>query len=470
MPPEKTEVSTMSITKEFENTYHNWVGIEKAIARIEEAEMGAEMLDLMARLFPICRSITGDGVRQTLAGLSHRIDLNVQEVPTGYRAFDWIVPKEWNINDAYVKNEKGERIIDFQKSNLHVLGYSTPMSGIKTRDELIPHLYTKPEQPDAIPYLTSYYEERWGFCLSEEHLQTLPDGPYEVLIDSNLKDGQLTFGDSVLPGCSNEEILFSTYMCHPSMCNDNLSGPVLSSFIYEVLSQWNLNYTYRFVFVPETIGALVYLSQNGEHLRQHLKAGYVLTCVGDAGPFTYKRSKRGDTDADKVAEHCLRHIGLGSKAEILDFFPTGSDERQYCSPGFDLPVGSLVRSMYGNYPEYHTSLDDLNFVSADGMAGSFEQCLRVVQTHEINKVYLNLSPNGEPQLGRRGLYSTTGAKTDTADSSGRLRMMYLLAYCDGARDLVDIASMTEWPAWEFVPEIKALMEAGLLSTIESVDG
>ena len=441
-----------------------WTDIEKAIALVDENQVGTQMWELMARLFPTCRSISGNGIRETLATLSEHIDLTIQEVPTGYQAFDWKVPQEWNISDAYVKNERGERVVDFQKSNLHVLGYSTPISGVMTLDELRPHLYSKPDQRDAIPYLTSYYEERWGFCLSQEHLEALTDGRYHILIDSSLKDGHLTFADAVLPGASEKEILFSTYVCHPSMCNDNLSGPVLSAFLYQALTRWDLRYTYRFVFVPETIGALVYLSQKGDHLRENLHAGYVLTCVGDAGPFTYKRSRRGDTEADKVAEHCLRHVGPESVVEVLDFFPTGSDERQYCSPGFDLPVGSLVRSMYGRYPQYHTSLDDLDFVSTEGMAGSLKQYLRMVQTHELNRVYLNLFPHGEPQLGRRGLFPTLGAGTDSQTSNERI--MYLLAYSDGTRDLVDIANMTAWPAWEFVPEIIALMEAGLLGTQE----
>lgn len=437
-----------------------WSCPERALARLDAEHTGEAMMGLMARLFPICRSITGDGVRETLSILRERIDLKIEEVPSGYKAFDWTVPLEWNIRDAYVKNERGERVIDFKESNLHVLNYSVPVSATMTLEELRPHLHTRPEQPDAIPYLTSYYEESWGFCLSNDRLDALPEGRYEVVIDSSLTDGLLTYADAVLPGESEREILFSTYICHPSMANNELSGPVLAAFLYKILAQCELRYTYRFAFVPETIGALVYLSKQGDHLRQNLHAGYVVTCVGDDGPYTYKRSRRGDTVGDKVAEHCLKHLGEVSEVKVLDFFPSGSDERQYCSPGFDLPVGSLMRSMYGTYPEYHTSLDNMQFVSSQGIAGSLRTYLQLVQVHELNAVYLNTSPYGEPQLGRRGLYPKLGAQAHTAEPVER--MMYLLAYSDGTKDLVDIANLAGRPAWEFAPEIRALREAGLL--------
>lgn len=442
----------------------SWEALEQAIAGVDTQGLGNQMIDLVSRLFPICRSITGDGVRESFRILAERAPLTIHEVPTGYQAFDWVVPQEWNIRDAYLKNEMGERSIDFRESNLHVLNYSAPISTVMTLDELRPHLHSKPEMPNAIPYLTSYYERRWGFCLSQTQLDALPDGRYEVVIDSTLDDGHLTFADSVLTGGSKEEILFSTYICHPSMCNDNLSGAVLAAFLQEFLAQFELRYTYRFVWVPETIGALVYLAQMGDHLRQNLVAGYVMTCVGDAGPFTYKRSRRGDTVADKVAEHCLQYVEAGTKTQVIDFFPSGSDERQYCSPGFDLPVGSLVRSMYGTYDQYHTSLDDLDFISANGMAGSLKQYLRIIQTHELNRTYLNLSPYGEPQLGRRGLYPTLGAGTDQLESVDKLT--YLLAYADGTKDLVDIANLAGIPAWQLAPEIKSLQEAGLLGIAE----
>ena len=438
--------------------------LDDAIARVDAGEFGRDMMDLMSRLFPICRSISGGGLRETLSILGDRIDLNIHEVPTGYQAYDWTVPKEWNIRDAYVKNERGERVIDFRQSNLHVLNYSVPVSATMTLDELRHHLYTKPDMPEAVPYLTSYYEERWGFCLSQNQLDALPDGRYEVLIDSSLTDGNLTYADAVLPGASEREILFSTYICHPSLASDNLSGPVLTAALYGILARSDHWYTYRFVFVPETIGTLVYLSRNGDHLRQSLHAGYVVTCVGDAGPYTYKRSRRGDSMADKVAEHCLSHIKGEESARVIDFFPRGSDERQYCSPGFDLPVGSLMRSMYGTYPEYHTSLDNMEFVSPQGIAGTLMAYMRLVQVHELNRVYLNLSPYGEPQLDRRGLYPTLGAQ---GNGNGAVeRIMYLLAYSDGTKDLVDIANLANQPAWEFAPEIQALLDVGLLGIQE----
>ena len=437
-----------------------WSCLERALDQLGTDDLGQEMMELMARLFPICRSITGDGVRETLKVLRERIDLKIEEVPSGYKAFDWKVPREWNIRDAYVKNERGERVIDFKESNLHVVSYSVPVSATMTLEELRPHLYPKPELPDAVPYLTSYYDESWGFCLSQRQLDAMPEGRYEVLIDSSLTDGHLTYADAVLPGKSEREILFSTYICHPSMANNELAGPVLAAFLYQLLAQCELRYTYRFAFVPETIGALVYLSKHGDHLRRNLEAGYVVTCVGDDGPFTFKRSRQGDTVADKVAEHCLRRLGEASEVKVLDFFPSGSDERQYCSPGFDLPVGSLMRSMYGTYPEYHTSLDNMEFVSAEGIAGALKAYLRLVQAHELNAMYVNTSPYGEPQLSRRGLYPKLGAQTHIPEAVER--MMYLLAYSDGTKDLVDIANLAGRPAWEFAPEILALQDAGLL--------
>jgi len=442
-------------------------GIAEAIDRADWDSIAADMMDTMSRLFPICRSITGDGNWKTLETLQDRISLQLHEVPTGYQAFDWTVPKEWNVRDAYIKDSQGNKIVDFQESNLHVLNYSTPVSATMTLEDLKPYLYANPAHPGAVPYVTSYYEQRWGFCLSQDQLNQMPDGNYEVYIDSSIEDGSLTFADAMLPGKSDREILFSTYFCHPSMANDNLSGPVLLAFLHQFLAQCPLNYTYRFVYVPETIGALVYLSQHGKHLTNNLHAGYVASCVGDPGPYTYKRSRQGDTPADKVAEHCLSHLEDGGTAEIVDFFPMGSDERQYCSPGFNLPVGSLMRSMYGTYPEYHTSLDNLDYVSGDAIASTLRAYLRLVQVHEVNHRYINLSPYGEPQLSKRDLFPTIGATiggvTDNLIIAGRTnRIMYLLSYSDGNNDLVDIAEKAGVPAWQFIPEINALVEAGLL--------
>jgi aminopeptidase-like protein len=447
--------------------YPTWEHIENAIKRIDQEVLGEISMALMTRLFPICRSITGNGVRETLAILQESVNLQVHEVPTGYRAFDWTVPKEWNIRDAYVKNEKGERVIDFRRSNLHVLNYSVPIFATMTLEELRPHLYTLPEQPNAIPYRISYYEERWGFCLAHQDLEGLAEGTYEVCIDSTLENGHLTFADAVLPGASDRELVFSTYICHPSMANHELSGPVVSALLYRLLSECECTYTYRFIYVPETIGALVYLSENGERLREYIHAGYVLASLGRPATYTYKRSRRGGTPADKVAEHCLQYAPTGTITKVMDFVPSGSDERQYCSPGFDLPVGLLTRPMYGTYPEYHTSLDNLEFVSKEAMADSLKMCLRIVQVHELNRVYLNLSPYGEPQLGKRGLYPSLGGfGTGAAQQDALDRRMYLLAFADGSRDLIDIATRAGRPAAEFAPEIHELMDAGLLGLAE----
>lgn len=443
--------------------FQTWEQIEHAIRRVDQETIGEIAIGLMTRLFPICRSITGDGVRETFAILREFVNLNIQEVPTGYRAFDWTVPKEWNIRDAYVKNSQGERVIDFRRSNLHVLNYSVPILATMTLEELRPHLYSLPEQPNAIPYRTSYYEERWGFCLSHQDLEGLTEGAYEVCIDSTLEVGHLTFADALLPGTSDLELVFSTYICHPSMANHELSGPVLSALLYWLLSECEHTYTYRFIYVPETIGALVYLSENGQHMREHMHAGYVLASLGRPASYTFKRSRRGGTPADKVAEHCLQHAPDGTITEVIDFVPSGSDERQYCSPGFDLPVGLLTRPMYANFPEYHTSLDDLEFVSGDAIAESLKMCLRMVQVHELNRTYLNLSPYGEPQLAKRGLYPSLGGfGTVAARQESLERRMYLLAFADGSHDLIDIAARAGSPAWEFAPEIHELMDAGLL--------
>lgn len=454
--PTKTTVTEDQVNNKSTN-------LNTVVDTVDSDHLGQQMIDFMARLFPINRSITGEGIRETFEILRERIPLNIHHVPTGYEAFDWTVPQEWNVRDAWVKHDRGERVIDFQQSNVHLLGYSMPVSANLTLNELRSHLHTLPEQADAIPYLTSYYEERWGFCLSHKQLEKMADGPYEVVVDTELKDGYLTFADLVLPGKSNREILFSTYLCHPSLANDNLSGPVLLSFLYHLLSRCELRYTYRFVFVPETIGALVYLSQFGKHLQQSLDAGYVATCVGDPGPFTYKRSRRGNTMADKVAEHCLEYITPDIPKIFTDFFPSGSDERQYCSPGFDLPVGSLMRSMYGAYPEYHTSLDNMDLVSSDALADTLKAYLRLVQVHELNQRYTNLSPWGEPQLSKRSLYPTLGAVGPALVSEERTRIMYLLAYSDGTKDIVDIANLAKQPAWEFASGIEALTDAELLA-------
>ncbi|MCX7729307.1 MAG: DUF4910 domain-containing protein, partial [Bacteroidia bacterium] len=356
------------------------------------------------RLFPICRSITGNGVRETLKILSEIIPLNIYEIPTGTEVFDWTIPKEWNIQDAYIKTPDGRKICNFKEHNLHVVNYSVPVSKKITLDELKKHLHTLPNKPHAIPYVTSYYKENWGFCMTYEEYQTLPkSGEYEVVINSSLTHGSLTYADCVLQGESKDEILISTYVCHPSMANNELSGPLVSMFLYQQLAQLKKRkYTYRFVFVPETIGALVYLKKHGEYLKRYCKAGYVVTCIGDRGIFHYKQSKYANTLADKAAIHTLQH----SKKlfRVLPFYPGGSDERQYCSPAFNLPVGSLMRTPYREFPEYHTSLDNKDFISFQSIQESIEMYFNIMLTLEVNEKYLNTMPYGEQQLSKRGLY------------------------------------------------------------------
>ncbi|GAB4204746.1 MAG: DUF4910 domain-containing protein [Bacteroidia bacterium] len=385
------------------------------------------------RLFPICRSITGNGVRETLKIISEIIPLNIYEIPSGTTIFDWTVPKEWNIKDAYIITPDGQKICDFKRHNLHVVNYSVPVHKKISFDELKQHLHTLPNKPNAIPYVTSYYKENWGFCITYDEYKKLPQqGEYEILIDSTLSDGHLTYADYVLEGDTPNEILISTYVCHPSMANNELSGPLVAMFLYQKLSQLRKRkYTYRFVFIPETIGALVYLHQFGNHLKKYCKAGYVITCIGDRGIFHYKQSKYGNTLADKAAIHTLKH----SKKlfRILPFYPGGSDERQYCSPAFNLPVGSLMRTPYREFPEYHTSLDNKNFISFKALKESVEMYFQIMMTLESNEKYINLQPYGELQLGKRGLYIGDLSREDI------MQIMYILQYSDGNNDLIDIA-------------------------------
>lgn len=454
------DTGTVAIGRE--DIFAVWNNMERAVKRVEDENLGEAMMSLMKKLFPLPLSLTGNGVRQAFDILSEVAVIKRREIPTGYQAFDWKVPREWNIQGASIRNSRGETIVDLKNSNLHVLNYSIPYSGRLTLEELRPHLFTNPDQPDAIPYVTSYYREQWGFCLSQRQLDSLPDDVYEVFIDSRLSQGSLTLADAVIPGFSDREILFSTYICHPSQADDNLSGVVLTAFLCNILSPMKLRYTYRFVFVPETIGAIVYLHQEGDHLRKKLHAGYVLTCVGDPGPYTYKRSLRADTIADRAAEHCLGHLGKDGRVNIVDFFPSGSDETQYCSPGFALPVGSLMRSRYQKFPEYHSSLDNMNFVKPDAMADSLRMCLRIIQALELNDTFLNRSPYCEPHLSKHKLYPTIGAGQFLPKDVERTR--YLLAYSNGERDLISIASSANQPVWSFAPQIEALVKAGLLGT------
>ncbi len=421
---------------------------------------GEEMYSLARRLFPICRSLTGDGVRETLSILREIIPIETHEVPSGTQAFDWEIPPEWNIRDAYIKDDTGKRVVDFAESNLHVVGYSIPFEGRLSLQELNEHLYSLPEQPDLIPYITSYYSPRWGFCLTHRQRETLAEGTYEVCVDSTLEPGSLTYADLLIKGSSDRQILISTYVCHPSMANNELSGPIVATFLArQLLELKNLRYSYRFVFAPETIGSIVYLSKHLEELREKVIAGYVVTCAGDPGPFSYLQTPNGDSLVDKVTKHVLENSG--EEYMLYDFLTRGSDERQYCSPGVNLPIGSLMRTKYGEYP-YHTSGDNLSFVTAGGLAGSLALYGRCLETIEQNATY-RVTVCGEPQLSKRGLYPTLSTK-----ESGKLvrRMMNLLAFSDGSRDLLSVAERIGEPVWELFPIVDRMLEHDLLERVD----
>lgn len=424
-------------------------------------EIGQELHALAHRLFMVPRSLTGNGVRESLRLLrSVAPELTVHEVPTGTRVFDWEIPREWNLKRAWIEDEDGEAIVDTDLNNLHVVGYSTPIDVRLGLDELQQYLHSLPDQPDAVPYVTSYYAERWGFCLSHRQRMSLDPGTYRVVVDADLEPGSLTYGEIVLPGSSADEVFFSTYICHPMMANNELSGPLVAAALARhVARAWSRRLTYRFVFVPETIGAIAYLSRHLDHLRQRVVAGYVLTCVGDERTWSFLPSRRGNTLADRVARHVLDHAV--DSYDAYTFLDRGSDERQYCSPGADLPVASVMRSKYGTYPEYHTHLDDLSLVTASGLGASVALYEELIATLEANVVYCTTT-TGEPQLGRRGLYPTTSQKGSAA---GTRTMMNLLAYADGTRDLVAIADTIGVPTWEMRPIAAQLVRAGLLAEV-----
>jgi aminopeptidase-like protein len=424
--------------------------------------LGVEMHGWAKDLFPICRSLTGDGVRETLAYLGRLVpNLTVHEVPSGTQAFDWTVPDEWNIRGAYIEDEHGNRIVDFARNNLHVVGYSTPVDEWMTLAELQPHLHSLPEQPGAIPYVTSYYVRRWGFCLPHAQRESLPDGRYHVVIDSTLAPGSLTYGEVILPGAEKKEVLLSTYICHPSMANNELSGPVVTSALARwIASMPERRFTYRIVFVPETIGAIVYISRHLEELRKNVVAGYVVTCVGDDRAYSLLRSRAANSIADRAAKLVLdRHAPDHVEYSYLD---RGSDERQYCSPGVDLPVASIMRTRYNSYPEYHTSLDDLTLVTPTGLEGGFVALSKTIRLIEHNHVYQTTTPC-EPQLGKRGLYPTLS----TRGAGYAVRAMTnVLAYSDGTRDLVDLASFIGISADEAIETADKLVSAGLLRVVD----
>jgi aminopeptidase-like protein len=422
---------------------------------------GLAMHETIRTLYPICRSITGDGVRETLAILRRRVPLAVHEVPTGTRVFDWTVPREWNIRDAWIIGPDGKKVVDFARSNLHVMSYSFPVKARLPLAELKGHIFTDPDRPGLIPYRTSYYREKWAFCMSHDELVRLPDGEYEIFIDSTLADGSLSYGELLVPGRSDEEVLLSCHVCHPSLCNDNLSGIALAARLAERLAGLELRYSYRFLFIPGTIGAITWLSRN-ERTVERMRHGLVIACVGDSGRMTYKRSRRGDATIDRAVEHVLAH--RGAEFEILDFSPDGYDERQYGSPGFDLPVGRLTRTPHGRYGEYHTSGDDLDLVKPASLGDSLDAFLAVIDVLENDLVYRSTNPKCEPELGRRGLYAETGGARERAREEAAI--LWVLNLSDGEHSLLSIAERAALPFEAIRNAAEALLRHGLLTMEE----
>ena len=424
------------------------------------------MYDFASKIFPYTRSITGEGVRQTLKDLTDRIatagvELKISSVPSGTQVFDWTVPKEWKIREAYIENEAGEHIIDMKDCNLHVLGYSTPVDEWVDLNELKEHIYVEDGQPDVIPYVTSYYKERYGFCMSKNMRDSLPEGRYHMYIDSELFDGVLNYAEAVIPGESDDEILFSTYFCHPSMADNECSGPALAAELITTLAMAEkLKYTYRFVFVPETIGSITYLSQDGHvsYLKEHVKAGFVLSCVGDDLDYSMVESRYGDSYADRVLRNVLKYK---EHHTVYGFHERGSDERQYNAPGVDLPVVCFCRSKFGEFPEYHTSADDMSFVSVEGFQGAYDAMIEAIEILEKN-AYYRVKVLCEPQLGKRGLYSDISRK-GTYD--GIMVQRDVLSYSDGRNNLLDLSERIGVPVSEIVDIVDRLVENDLLEQV-----
>jgi aminopeptidase-like protein len=424
---------------------------------------GKMMYQWAVDLFPINRSITGEGLRSTLAYLKNIIpELEIKSIVSGYKAFDWIVPDEWEINNAYICDSDGNKIVDFHQNNLHLVGYSEPVNAWFSLEELTPHLYYLPEQPDAIPYVTSYYKRTWGFCMSYNQFLTLNDGKYHVVIDSNLKKGVLNYGELIIKGKSKKEVLLSTYICHPSMANNELSGPVITTALASwLLTMLKPEYTYRILFIPENIGSIVYLSKYYKHLMKYTIAGFVITCVGDENNYSFLPSRYGNTLADRIALHILKHYTQTFKR--YSFLERGSDERNYCSPLIDLPVVSIMRSKYETYPEYHTSLDNLSFISSDGLEGSLSIYKKCIQAIEDNNIYIATN-YCEPQLGKRGLYPTVSMKNVYGEAK---KIKNVLAYADGKIDLLSISEIIGLSIEETLVYVKNLEGHGLLRKIRS---
>lgn len=457
--------------------------VRQALADLDRHAAGRSMMDLAAELYPIPRSLTGDGVRETLERIGRRLPLEVHELATGTPVLDWTLPKEWNPREAWIRDPAGQKVVDFADHALHLLGYSAPVHRRMTLDELRPHLHSLPEQPDLIPYRTSYYEETWGFCLPHRLLASLPDGEYEVFIDASLEDGSMTWGECLLPGATAEEVLVSSHVCHPQLANDNLSGIAVAVHLAETLARVpERRYSYRFLFAPGGIGAIAWLARNRDRL-DTFRHGLIAANLGDAGAFHYKKSRHGDREIDRAVAAAL--AGLGEELVTEDFFPFGYDERQYCSPGFDLPVGVLTRTPWGRYPEYHTSADDLSFIAAEALAGSLVAYMATAAALEEGPVqgeseatstqpedvrattggrrYRNLEPFGEPQLGRRGLYGGLGG---TGRRDFEIAMLWVLNQSDGEHSLDEIAERSGLPPGVVGEAAEALREAGLLEEVE----
>lgn len=426
----------------------------------KESTEGTAMWQLVNRLWPICRSITGEGLRMTLRILQEQIPIKLVEVPTGTKVFDWVVPNEWNIQDAYILNEAGEKIIDFKVSNLHVVGYSCPYEGWMELDELQNHLHSIESQPDAIPYITSYYKEYWGFCLSHNQRKQLKSGKYFVHIDSTLKPGSLTYGELILKGESQKEIFISTYVCHPSMGNNELSGPAVVSQLAKWIGSEKRKYTYRIVFIPETIGSITYLAKHYKEMKQNVIAGFNVSCVGDTDNYSVVKSRYGNTLADRIVKRTMSDVHPEFKE--FSFLDRGSDERQYCSPGIDLPLVTVCRTKYGEYAQYHTSLDNLSYICEEGLVGSYDLLKRIVLNLEDSKFY-RINTLGEPQLGKRNLYPDLSTKNSVASVK---RMMNFIAYLDGTNELSDISTISGIPVSELELYLKVLQEHGLVEEID----
>ncbi|MBL4615251.1 MAG: DUF4910 domain-containing protein [Magnetovibrio sp.] len=421
--------------------------------------IGQSMFGLAEELFPICRSITGDGVRQTLSIIQRELpNLTIHEVPSGTKCFDWVVPPEWNIRDAYIIDPSGDKVVDFNKSNLHVVSYSTPVDESMSLDELQEHLYSIPDDPDAIPYITSYYEEKWGFCLTHNQRENLKPGTYKVVIDSTLKLGHLTYGELILPGSTAEEVLISTYVCHPSMANNELSGPIVTSFLGKWLSELSdRRYTYRIIFIPETIGSICYLSKNIEQMKKNVVAGFNVSCIGDDRGYSYIASRKDGTLADRIVNHVLEFkVDRFTKYSFLE---RGSDERQYCAPGVDLPVVTVMRGGFNDFPEYHTSRDDLTVISPEGLFGGYELLRTCIECLEMN-----LKPVTkilcEPQLSKRDLYPQLSTKEYNVNVRN---LMNVIAYSDGQTGLLEMAERFGSPMWEMYDILAILLQAEIVS-------